>query len=336
MKTKLLLFLILFSSLGCKLKQQETLPLNGLLWKITGNGINAPSYLFGTVHLQEGMQIFDSIRNLDSIFISTKQLISEIDILKSHRNLGFNKNDENTKKAHDFLKPWPIADSTYENILSSRESAILDSALSFDKSLKIIKDWKIRPLNAISFIKRAYDKNYNNFNKSNVYDSTKNIIIDNYFQLQANKYKMDIIELDSGNIRQIVNDSIVSHLPQLSYRSEVDLLIYYVQNMRQIDSLQREYLKMTMSKYLHQEINFIKMQPQEGILQILSYLGNDKCTEILNRFILDERNNLWIKQLPSLIKNKSSFIAVGAAHLGGDKGLINQLRNLNYTVIPVR
>ena len=51
--------------------------------------------------------------------------------------------------------------------------------------------------------------------------------------------------------------------------------------------------------------------------------------------LLDKRNNNWISKLRSLITTKSCFIAVGAGHLGGQKGLIELLKKEGYTVVPI-
>jgi uncharacterized protein len=49
-------------------------------------------------------------------------------------------------------------------------------------------------------------------------------------------------------------------------------------------------------------------------------------------FLVKARNKNWMKRLPTLIQKQSNFIAVGAMHLCGEDGLINQLRKLGYTV----
>lgn len=51
--------------------------------------------------------------------------------------------------------------------------------------------------------------------------------------------------------------------------------------------------------------------------------------------LLEDRNNNWMKQLPGLMREQSLFVAVGALHLTGNKGLINQLRSQGYNVKPV-
>jgi uncharacterized protein YbaP (TraB family) len=52
--------------------------------------------------------------------------------------------------------------------------------------------------------------------------------------------------------------------------------------------------------------------------------------------LLDERNNSWIPKIESAIKEKTTFIAVGAGHLGGKAGVINLLRAKGYDVKPVK
>lgn len=51
--------------------------------------------------------------------------------------------------------------------------------------------------------------------------------------------------------------------------------------------------------------------------------------------LLKNRNVKWIQKLPSLMQNKSLFIAVGAGHLVGKDGLIKGLWLQGYTVKPV-
>jgi uncharacterized protein YbaP (TraB family) len=51
--------------------------------------------------------------------------------------------------------------------------------------------------------------------------------------------------------------------------------------------------------------------------------------------ILDGRNTNWVKSMPELMKKESVFFAVGAAHLGGEEGVINLLRKSGYSVKPI-
>jgi hypothetical protein len=48
--------------------------------------------------------------------------------------------------------------------------------------------------------------------------------------------------------------------------------------------------------------------------------------------LLFSRNKKWVPILDKLVKENATFIAVGAAHLGGETGMINQLRKFGYQV----
>jgi uncharacterized protein YbaP (TraB family) len=52
--------------------------------------------------------------------------------------------------------------------------------------------------------------------------------------------------------------------------------------------------------------------------------------------LLVKRNSKWIPVMKSSMQQGSSFFAVGAAHLGGDIGVIALLRKQGYTVKPVK
>lgn len=53
------------------------------------------------------------------------------------------------------------------------------------------------------------------------------------------------------------------------------------------------------------------------------------------KYLLDERNANWVQQIPGMMQKESVFFAVGAAHLGGELGVINLLKKAGYTVKPV-
>lgn len=52
--------------------------------------------------------------------------------------------------------------------------------------------------------------------------------------------------------------------------------------------------------------------------------------------LLDKRNAEWLEKLPEIMKAAPSFIAVGALHLAGDKGIVEGLKKLGYNVTPVK
>lgn len=47
------------------------------------------------------------------------------------------------------------------------------------------------------------------------------------------------------------------------------------------------------------------------------------------------RNKNWVDKIPEMIKIRSNLFAVGAAHLVGEFGIVNLLRQKGYTITPV-
>jgi uncharacterized protein YbaP (TraB family) len=48
--------------------------------------------------------------------------------------------------------------------------------------------------------------------------------------------------------------------------------------------------------------------------------------------MLQKRNLAWIPEIKKLVSEKTTFIAVGAGHLGGQKGVLQLLKNEGYTL----
>lgn len=341
MKSNILSLAILLSSLFlCAAKQPEPLPSYGLLWKITGNGLVKPSYLFGTFHGRGGMQILDSIKDIDSIFNSTDQLLCE-----SKVNFATRNNPEynyQATKLERLLKPWPVADSTYENILSKSEKKILDSVLLSDKFLTYMKQFNDRPFGLFSSIRFSYSdlhkKPAMKVSKDYKSNDTTHVLLDLYLVNRAMKRNMKIIELDRMEEYKRIMDSLYCNLTQISYDSEADLLMFYIENHTALDSTIKVNTANSISAYLRQDIHYLSNQEKRKVDKfafstnpIMVFLNNE-YSDNYRKLIIDERNKNWMKSIPKSIAEKSSFIAVGAAHLAGKNGLINQLRDLGYDV----
>ncbi len=51
--------------------------------------------------------------------------------------------------------------------------------------------------------------------------------------------------------------------------------------------------------------------------------------------LLDKRNINWVEQLKTILPKTNIFMAVGAAHLVGEKGVIELLKKEGYTLRPI-
>ena len=113
------------------------------------------------------------------------------------------------------------------------------------------------------------------------------------------------------------------------------------------------------------DLHFNKLTNEEQVSQLqlflrnktdMTQLGNDlidgwfshdlnKMQAVSNKGIavfdnendfLKNRNDKWMKFLPDLLGKEPQFISVGALHLAGPDGLVAQLKQLGYTVTPVK
>ena len=86
-------------------------------------------------------------------------------------------------------------------------------------------------------------------------------------------------------------------------------------------------------KYFDTMVNVYKSQQLEKIERLFSQseFGMEEHQDIL----LDDRNKNWVGQLKTIMLKESVFVAVGAGHLVGNKGLIALLKKEGYTVRPL-
>lgn len=124
------------------------------------------------------------------------------------------------------------------------------------------------------------------------------------------------------------NDKEVKGLETMSIQAAIfDSIPYEKQAaelLNAIESLEtaKANFKTLLDAYKNQrmeEMEKIMLSPEFGI-------------ELNQDILLDRRNMNWVVQLKEIMKNKAVFVAVGAGHLVGKKGLIALLRAEGYTV----
>jgi uncharacterized protein YbaP (TraB family) len=74
---------------------------------------------------------------------------------------------------------------------------------------------------------------------------------------------------------------------------------------------------------------------REGNLDLLDSLSRLGSSKNMQRYLIEDRNVFFATTIDSVIKTKSLFSGVGAAHLPGENGVIELLRKKGYTVEPI-
>ena len=76
----------------------------------------------------------------------------------------------------------------------------------------------------------------------------------------------------------------------------------------------------------------------QTIQSVMEEMRGNSCdsTPEEDEALIYGRNADWARRLPAIMREKRSFLAVGAAHLPGERGLLQLLRRAGYTVEAVK
>lgn len=145
---KLLAFLTLFTCFAVNAQQQKE---QTLLWRVSGNGLQAPSYVFGTIHMicADGIRLSDSlgkaIRSADAVYLELDMdnMFEMLGAMRKMRMKGdttladlLSSEDYTTVKTFFKTQGGPIPFSmleTFKPLLSA--STLMESAASCSNSV---------------------------------------------------------------------------------------------------------------------------------------------------------------------------------------------------------
>ncbi len=85
-------------------------------------------------------------------------------------------------------------------------------------------------------------------------------------------------------------------------------------------------------KYCSQFQDMFRLYRQRNLDELMLMVDEDPTLKDRTGSLLYQRNKNWIDPIISKIKEEKTFIAVGAAHLPGEEGLIELLRKEGYSV----
>ena len=105
--------------LSCILLFSISAGAQSLLWKVSGNGLKTPSYIFGTHHLAP-LSILDKVNGFKEAFDASKQVVGEL-------NMKDAQSPEGMKKMQD--KMFITNDTTAQILFSDTEQATINSFL---------------------------------------------------------------------------------------------------------------------------------------------------------------------------------------------------------------
>lgn len=268
-----------------------------LLWKITGKNLKSSSYLFGTDHYVDA-GFADSIPKIFKCFNNCNTIVGEMTL---------NSIDNKKKLYNAAIMPQGV---TIDKLISEENYKIVDTELK--DVLKIgLKDLSVMQPNLILNIYRTevYKK---------ILGYKGDYQLDSFFQFIGNEKGKEIIGLETAE-KQI---SILFDTTNLKKQAEI-LVESIVNKKKTIDNMLK-LNKLYKSGDLESLLIMAKSQME------VAEKSDSEFTKTVN-----DRNALWIKQLPFFMKKSSCFITVDAKNLPGETGLIKLLEKSGYKVKPV-
>lgn len=291
------LFLFLFLSFYATVAAQKNTWPNTLLWKISGNGLKKPSYLFGTMHLQD-KRIFNLGDSFYHHFERAEGFAIEVDF---HEYL-----DSLLQKSLQLVEDRGLADDDEDEV----KVAIVDTLAGLANPPGVdIKEVKQEDMKMSRNLRKEFRKLRNEQVRSLLLYGRMPTILDAYLYGMAMKQGKWL-----GAVEDVKD--------QINLRDELGKDIDENEELKKPEDQLRSSLGNMIRVYLAQDLNQI-----EEIA-----LKNSGRTKSL---LFNNRNVKMARSMDSLSHQRSMFYAVGAAHLPGDSGVIRLLQKKGYTLTPV-
>jgi uncharacterized protein YbaP (TraB family) len=287
-KNIVLICLLLFSTLAAQ---------SQLLWKISGNGLKHPSYLFGT-HNFIPIQFLDSVSGLYKAFNSCDIIVGEMVM----NNIEATAKIQQAAIMPNYIKMKDLLNDDEYKMVNIELNSVLKIGL---KEVSIMNPSLILSL----YKMELYKKN------TGLSDDVQS---DSYFQLCAAEKGKKVVGLET------VDQQIAFLFENGSLERQADILVESVQHK---DSILNEMVHLN---------KLYKAGKIEELMGLTKGTGktNDLTPEEYAKLV-DNRNADWMTKLPGLFKESPCFVAVGDLHLGGKNGVLNQLQKAGYKVKPV-
>jgi len=280
-----------------------------LLWKVTGNGLKKPSYIVGTYHLAPGT-FADSIKGVKNVMDEAEQVYGEIvtaDLTKPEKLMAMQT---------AMMLPQG---QTLSKLLDADELGRLNAGLKGLMGVDMTNPMVAQQLDRLSpqalltqLTMLSYLKKTPGFNPANT--------IDIYFQKEATAKGKPTGGLET------MEQQIEVMFKTCTIERQKELLMCFIDNKEMNEKL----TDMITKGYFAQDIKMLKEATDMKL--------NSSCdaTQEEEERMIYGRNANWVKLMPGIMNEKSTLFAVGAAHLVGDRGVLELLRKAGYRVEGVR
>lgn len=267
-------------------------------WKVSGNGLQEPSYLFGTYHLLKDQYLLKYPKTLEN-FQKANAVMVEV-------------HADSAEMMAASMGQIMMTDEKLSNLVDSSDFKLIvaemQRVLGF-APVEMIEQFKPSALMMTLVTKYVDDASP----EIKQYEGT---VMDMYFAREAKALQKDVLSLET------VQEQLDLVFNQHPYDEQANQLVTFIKKKDEMLELQKAltatYFEADLKKMLKLSEKYIE-----------EYESGDMA------YLTDDRNLRWLPAIEEAIGRQSTFIAVGALHLPGEKGLIQLLKAKGYKVTPV-
>ena len=276
----------------------------GLLWEISGNNLQTPSFLFGTIHMIDRESFFWPEGTQESLY-ATNRITFEIDM----------------KEMNDFSTLFQVMfglvmdnGTTLQDLLSKEDYTFVRNR--FDElglPIPLFLLERVQPMLLTMFTSEDFD-----LSSMQMGDG-------------ITSYEMELLALAEEKEMETAG------LETVAYQISIfDSIPYDAQAKMLVDALKAEKTDTTVSEE-DQFGAMVQAYKDQDISKLHKMIQSEEGgIADFEDHLLNNRNYNWIPIMQKMMAEKPTFFAVGAGHLGGEKGVIALLRKEGYNVTRVK
>ena len=281
-----------------------------LLYKISGNGLEKPSYIIGTHHLAN-VGFVEKINGVKEALTETEQVYGEVkwDVMTNPDSL----------KAMQEKMMLPEG-QTLKTILTPEQYKRLDAFMTAKLGAGMSNPMVEAQMGKLSPMALVTQFQVLLFMMNHMGEFDPSSTFDQYFQAQAQKNNLPCGGLET-----------LSFQAQVLYGStpmerQVEQLMCLIDN----EQFNVQMLEEMTKAFYAQDLDALKKAMDVKLGTSCDSTPEEEAA------LIDNRNADWLTKMPAIMKQAPTFFAVGAGHLPGEKGVLQLLRNAGYTVEGVK
>ncbi|MFN4079884.1 MAG: TraB/GumN family protein [Saprospiraceae bacterium] len=270
---------------------------NALLWRISGKGMKQESYLYGTIHVIPKAE-FRLSEQARAALERSRRVAFEIDM----------RDMTNLRAQFNMLGKASMRDGmTLSKLLSEEDYQLVKTRMS-ERGLPMIGPLeRVKPL-FLSMMLGSDDE------VGGSRQAMTSVEMELYRMCRKKR-------LESAGLETI--DYQLSLFDSIPYEAQARML---VEAVRGADANNADELSKMFEMYARQDINAMQK----------SISSDDEGLMKYERLLLTQRNQNWIPVMERMMREKTTFFAVGAGHLAGPQGVIALLRGRGYRVDAIQ